>query len=494
MVALLYNYAGKCLCKHCRQLNYKFEMMKKYIAVFFLALVLAAFSSCQSKNEKVGIEEAGQIAEEAYVFAYPMLEHYKLMFAMAMYPQSGAYTAPFNVLFNNAKLSGPEDTIIVRPNNDTFYSGVWFDLSGQPQVLVVPAITDRRYYSFQIIDLYTHNIDYVGTRKTGFGAGAYMFVGPDWDGKTPEGISKVIRSEGNYLLALGRTQVFGPNDVDNAQRVMSSYKLLSLSAFLGDSTAVTATTPPAFPPYNPQKAADANFIGYFNALMTQGPVHPDEKEMFDRFAKIGIAPGKPFDADKLDAEMTNAINQGIQSAMEKIKEESTQLGERKNGWQLTRDAFGTREAMKGKYLRRAAAAYFGLWGNDLEEAFYPETTFDANNDELDGAKHNYTLHFEASQLPPASAFWSFTMYKLPEQLLVDNAINRYIVSSNTEGLRYNKDGSLDIYIQKTDPGKERRSNWLPANNGKFSLQARIYWPKEEALNPLYAPPAVQKRP
>jgi hypothetical protein len=84
------------------------------------------------------------------------------------------------------------------------------------------------------------------------------------------------------------------------------------------------------------------------------------------------------------------------------------------------------------------------------------------------------------------------MYKLPEQLLIENEINRYVIGSATKGLNYNDDGSLDIYIQKDNPGEEKESNWLPAHNGKFSLQARMYWPKPEALNPLYVPPAVQR--
>jgi hypothetical protein len=117
---------------------------------------------------------------------------------------------------------------------------------------------------------------------------------------------------------------------------------------------------------------------------------------------------------------------------------------------------------------------------------------DEDGEELDGSKHNYTVHFEADQLPPVKAFWSFTMYKLPEQLLVANEIDRYIIASNTQGLKYNADGSLDIYIQKENPGPERESNWLPAHNGPFSLQARFYWPEPESLDPLYVPPVVQK--
>ena len=467
-------------------------MMKKTLT---LILVVTAFiaSACNSKPKALTPEEAKQISEEAFIYAYPMLEHYKMMFAMAMYPESGAYNAAFNILANNSKLNGPQDTIIVRPNNDTFYSAVWFDLSVQPQILSVPEITDGRYYSFQIIDMYTYNIDYVGSRKTGNGAGKYMFTGPDWEGVVPEGIDKVIPSEGNYLLALGRTQVFGPDDIEQAQAVMNGYQVESLGQYMGQDMQIMASPLLNLPPYNPQKSIDENFIGYFNALMAMGKIHPSEKDMFERFAKIGIEPGQPYNSDNYDAEIIKAVREGIESGRKKFIEASTRLGERKNQWQLVAGAFGTRQAMEGKYLTRAAAAYFGLWGNDLEEAFYPESTFDADGDELDGSKHAYILHFQEDELPPAKAFWSLTMYKLPEQLLIDNEIDRYIIGSDTKGLQYNSDGSLDIYIQKDKPDEDKISNWLPANDGLFSLQTRIYWPEPKALNPLYAMPAIQKK-
>jgi hypothetical protein len=466
--------------------------MKRLVLITGIIVGITVFS-CTQKQVKVSTEEAKQIAEEAYIFAYPMIDHYKMMFAMAMYPESGAYNAPFNVLYHNPELSGPKDTIIVRPNNDTFYSAVWFDLTKQPQILEVPAITDGRYYSFQIIDMYTHNIDFVGTRETGFDSGVYLFVGPNWEGETPEGITKTIKSEGNYVLALARTQVFGPDDIENARAVMNQYSVQSLNSWLGMVEAAVINENPAIPPYHPEKAANENFISYFNALLAHLQIHPSEKALFTKFAKIGIEPGKEFNPGDYSPEILAAINEGIKAGRDKFVEESSRLGVRENGWQLVAGAFGNRDAMQGKYLTRAAAAYFGLWGNDLEEAYYPETTLDADGDELDGSKHSYVLHFNADKLPPVKAFWSLTMYKLPEQLLVENEIDRYKIGDATEGLQYNADGSLDLYIQKDHPGKELESNWLPAHNGKFSLQARFYWPEKDALNPLYVPPAVEKR-
>jgi len=266
--------------------------MKKNL-IFMMAGVLIALSSCNQKQEILTPEQAKQIAEEAYIYAFPMIDHYKMMFAQALYKESGTYEAPFNTLINKSTLLGPEYTTIVRPNNDTFYSLVWFNLTGEPMVLKVPAIVDNRYYSFQIIDMYTYNIDYIGTRATGFEAGAYLFVGPDWEDETPEGINKVIKSEGNYLIALGRTQVFGTGDVDNAKAVLAAYQVKSLSEFLGTESTAQAKTP-NFPVYNLEKAKGIEFISYLNALMAEGSIHESENELFEKFAKIGIAPGKAW--------------------------------------------------------------------------------------------------------------------------------------------------------------------------------------------------------
>ena len=464
-------------------------MKKVFIVItIFFGLFLA---SCNKKQDKISSEEAKAIAEDAYIFAYPMLDNYKTMYVVSIWKDSPAFDAPLDTLINKAVISGPEYTAVVRPNNDTFYSQAIIDLRREPMVLSVPAITDNRYYSFQLIDLYTHNFDYIGTRKTGFDAGHYLIAGPEWTGKKPNGIDKIIQTECNFAIALGRTQVYGPDDMEDAQKVMSRYEMQPLSQFLG-TKAPEESEPLNFPPYSPEKVKSVEFITYLNFLLGQVQPHPSEADLFKRFAKIGIGPDQPFDANSLDPEIKSAIEAGIASALIKIEKEMKQLGEQKNGWMLVSGAFGNRDFMQDRYLTRAAAAMFGIYGNDLEEAYYPESTLDSDGEALDGSKHKYILHLAKDQLPPVNAFWSLSMYKLPEQLFIENSINRYVISSVTEGLKYNQDGSLDVYIQKDSPGKDKKSNWLPAHDGPFSLQGRMYWPKPEALDPLYVPPAVQK--
>ena len=142
-------------------------------------------------------------------------------------------------------------------------------------------------------------------------------------------------------------------------------------------------------------------------------------------------------------------------------------------------------------IQEAAAALAGIYGNDEVEAMYPIAFKDIKGAKLDGSKSDYTITFPPGELPPVNAFWSVTMYDGKTQLLVANPINRYLINSPMlPGLRKNSDGSLTIYVQKEPPGKDKESNWLPAPDGRFYLVMRLYWPKNEALDGKWSPPAV----
>lgn len=467
--------------------------MKKRLLILLSCMVII-ISACSNKNEsnsekELSAKEIKDITKEAYIYTYPMMESYKMLYVLKVWKDSPVYEAPLNELTHNAVLLGPEYTTMVRPNNDTFYSNVMFDLRAEPMVLSVPAISDNRYYSWQLIDLFTHNVGYVGTRTTGFKAGKYLIAGPSWSGQKPKGITKVIQTDSNILLALARTQVYSADDAKNAKEIMNDYKVEALSKYLGTPAAKAAVVLD-FPRYDPEQIRSVEFITYLNFLLGQLKPNPSEVMLLNRFSKIGIGANAPFDVASLTPETKKIMQGAIDEAMVEIEAETKKLGSLKDGWMQISGAFGTPKAMEGKFLTRAAAAYFGLYGNDLEEAFYPDTTLDKNGNALDGSKHNYTLHFSKDRLPPVKAFWSLSMYKLPEQLFTENSINRYVISSATEGLKYNKDGSLDIYIQKEKPSTGKVSNWLPAYDGEFSLQARLYWPEPESLDPLYVLPKI----
>ncbi len=156
-------------------------------------------------------------------------------------------------------------------------------------------------------------------------------------------------------------------------------------------------------------------------------------------------------------------------------------GESKNGWSY----YLTLGRNEPPSLAAASGAKHGMFGHLAEEAVYFISSGDASNGQA------YTLHFEADQFPPVGAFWSLTMYydELPYNL-IENPIDRFVISDRTPGIRFKDDGSLDFYIQHDQPNGERESNWLPAPDGPFRMLLRAYVTGEAILDGSYSPPPV----
>ena len=208
--------------------------------------------------------EAKTIAEEAYVFGFAIVEHYKALWAYGVEPKSPKYGG-INKLRNEAQLYGPKDTAVVSANNDTIYTSGMIDLRTEPMVLQVPDISDR-YYSFMLVDMVTDNFGYVGSRATGTKAGAYALTGPGWKGQLPKGVAR-IPSPSWIAFAIGRTGVSGDADLPKLREVQSGYKLTPLSEYTG-TAAPAAAAKLDFPPMVDTKEADAaTFIKYLNFQM-----------------------------------------------------------------------------------------------------------------------------------------------------------------------------------------------------------------------------------
>jgi hypothetical protein len=471
------------------------------IIVMTACLVISACAkegtapSSQTAVEAVTPKEATAIAEEAYIYAFPMMENYRTMYVQAIDRTAPGYGAPFNEFVHKTELLGPEFKDIVRPNNDTMYSFAWLDLRAQPIVITVPEIKDR-YYSVQLVDMFTHNFGYIGTRATGTEAGSYVIAGPQWEGTKPGDAKEVFRSESEFVYCIIRTEVAGPDDVAAVVELQKQYRLTAMNVFLGRSR-VPVAAGITFPAYDPVKAKSAAFIDLLNFLLMLVVVGPWEQELMSRFAGIGIRAGARSASLALSPELREAVDagvgQGIMAITQAMQDPSNVEGitaRAEHGWQGVDGMFGPGKEMRTKYLVRAGAALLGLYGNDAVEAYYPIGNTDASGDPFDASKHSYAMRFEKDELPQVDAFWSMTMYSLPDQLMVANPISRYSIGDRSK-LRYGEDGSLTIYIQHQSPGKKKASNWLPAPDGPFSLQVRMYLPKPEALDPLYLPPPVE---
>jgi hypothetical protein len=425
-----------------------------------------------------------------------MVMNYAVFYDYFIDKSSPAYKAPINQLYNTARVYTPQDTTIVTPNSDTPYSFVAMDLRVEPYVFCNPEIEKSRYFSVQLIDLYTFNYGYMGSRTTGSGAACYMIAGPSWKGDKPEGIAKVFQSETDFSIAAIRTQLFNAADIENVKKIQAGYRGLPLSKFLNKPS--PAAPEIAWPKIDKQ-LADSDPFGYLNFLLQFcPPTGPAEVEtpLRARFAKVGIEAGKPFAADKLTPEQKAELAAAMKSGIEKIKQKVATLGSEENGWRVTLNGFGDRQAYAGDWLLRAAAAMAGIYGNSPAEAVYPLLGTDSDGNKPDTSTNRYTLTFPDGGLPPVNAFWSVTMYDGKTQLLIENPINRYLINSPMlPDLKKNADGSITLYCQKDSPGADQEPNWLPAPDGPAYVVMRLYWPKEDSpsiFNGTWKPPAVQQ--
>ena len=424
----------------------------------------------------MNVSLAHAIAQDAYVYAYAMLENYRTMFLQVGDPSSADYVGGFGTLRSYSEASTPANHDVVTPNNDTPYSWLWLDLQTEPWVFSVPEVLDGRYYAAQWIDLYTFNFAYVGSHTTGNGAGNYLITGPDWNDTVPAGIDKVFRSETSIVLSLIRTELYGPDDVANVKAMQGKYHAQPISAFLRQPP---VATPPPVPwiSYNETKARSHDFIAYLNLLLAYcEPSDASEVALRQRFASIGIGPGWPWNASAVDPSLLAQIDLGVADGQKAIDDAVTHTFD-SNG------LFGTRQELKDDYLKRAVGAAKGLYGNSIEEAWYGG--LDGNGTTL------AFLHFPPGQLPPAKFFWSITLYTLPDRFLYANEKDHYSLGDRTPNLTYGDGNSLDVYIGQSSPGAGKESNWLPAPASEYFLVTRIYGPEERVLNGSWKLPPLQ---
>jgi hypothetical protein len=424
-----------------------------------------------------------QLAQEVYVYAYPLV-------LMDVSRQVLTARTPANQFRHSPAFPDASFTGVVSPNADTLYSSAWLDLDKEPLILSVPD-TKGRYYVMQMLDAWTNVFAAPGKRTTGTGSGDFAIIGPHWQGQAPVGVTE-IRSPTAMVWLLGRTQTNGTSDFPAVHAIQEQYRLTPLSVWNGapattPGTAATEALDTKTAPVAQVAAMDAaTFFSRFAKLLPDNPPAAEDAPMVEKLARLGIEPGKAFLLDKPDAASSRAIQGGAKDGLASIAAVAKSgVPGGTTGWtiRLGLGRYGT------EYLKRACVAWLGLGANLPEDAIYPTLRVDAEGQPLNGA-NRYVLHFDKKDLPPANAFWSLTLYN-DKQFFVDNPLNRYALGDR-DRLKYNKDGSLDLHVRNTSPGKDKDANWLPAPTDSFNLMLRVYWPKPEALDGTWVPPKVTK--
>jgi hypothetical protein len=444
---------------------------------------MAAEPAAPTTEPSADLAAVAAVAKTAFIYGYPMVDGYNILYNYALDPKAAEYKAPLNAAGHIRQLAGPDDKVVVAPNVDTLYSYAWLDLRAEPVVLSIPVFEDNRYLSLQLLDTYTYIVGYVTPRTQGRQGGDYLVAGPGWTGEVPTGIRGVFRSPTALALAFYRTELLGADDLARVHALQDRYRIRPLSAYLGRAAPAPAAALRPIAPIDVRKQPTSpRFFDVLNWMLATIPTLPEEADLRRRFATIGVVPGQPFAAG--DEARQAALIRGMQEGL-------AEMGARVKRTQSSAELFGSREFLKDDYLTRAAAALAGIFGNAAEEFLGIGYQADATGQAFDG-RHRYRIRFAPRDLPPVAAFWSITAYT-PERLLYANPLQRYkIGSSMLPQLHPDADGGYTLYVQHVSPGAGLEANWLPVPAGPFGLTFRTYLPGPRIRTGQWQAPPVQR--
>jgi hypothetical protein len=453
-----------------------------------MAKELIMSNSVTQQAQSISTDEALAIVQEAYVYFYPLL----LMDLTRKQltntdPKTNPIGGPANAFTHIRGFPTADMRAVVRPNFDTLYSSAWLDLTAGP-LIVSTADTGGRYFLLPMLDMWTDVFAAPGKRTNGTSAANFALLPRGWSGQLPQGI-EAIRAPTPHVWVIGRTQTNGVKDYEAVHKVQDGYRVTALADWGKaprkpeqkiDPSVDTKTEPM-------KQVHDMPAVTYFKRaaeLMKANPPHETDWSISARMKRLGLEPGKSFDDGLVSVDV---LTRGAAAGLKLMRDKMPTLARVVNGWQMNTDTVGV---YGNYYLKRAIIAMAGLGANQPDDAIYPLNVSDADGKPVT-ADNPYVLHFNKEQLPPVAAFWSLTMYDA-EGFQVANPINRFAIGDR-DALKFNTDGSLDLYIQNQSPGSDKESNWLPApKNGTLGLTLRLYAPQPQALDGRWNPPAIKR--
>ena len=347
-----------------------------------------------------------------------------------------------------------------QANVDTIYSQVWYDLSEEPMVYVLPEAD--RFCKVQMLDAWTNTVAVLDR------AGAYAITCSAWNGDLPDDVARIDVPTA-MAWSITRTVLSGEADLPNVYAIQARMQLLPLSAYLSGN----AYQPPKgsyreennYIPINKVLSLDpVMFFNKANALMENNPPSAADAEMLENLAAVHVGPGLEFDASVLTGDIQASWQELLQGLRSKLASEGMKFSNQLGQWSY----FGAPIGNFGtEYAYRALVAIAGLGANTVEIALYPKTEKDADWNPLMGEK-SYMLHFASDPPVLDGGFGSITACG-DDDFLIDNPIDRYCINERS-GLKRNDDGSVDVILSKDVPADT--TNWLSVGDGGFHLFMR----------------------
>jgi hypothetical protein len=456
----------------------------KHYALAFVLMITSCFNLFGQVekptwlSDKVTEETFYTIGTQAYIYSVTPFMMYSVLYQSQQIPYPGYPTgAPFNVWTMMTELANVKNSRTVMPNVNTIYASSWLDLRKEPILLEIPEFGNR-YYSIGLQDAYMNYFSILGLRTLGGYGGKFIVCGPDYHGAIPAGYARVNSPTPLVWMLMRIAPTYVNNqEVEICRKLQAQVTITPLSQEKNNIyNPATYNTKLDLGVPNVSKEP-LRFFEIAHRYMQINPPPRGEEALLALFRQIGFSPDVDFNAATLTAPQRSGLHRAMEAGKEMVNTAIVNGDNLYNGWTIQSKEMGS---YGYSYLTRAALTMQSIGGFPWEEAIYVVGYRDINGNELDGSKSNYNLHFNKDELPQVNQFWSVTMYELPSVMLYDNPINRYQMGPQLEEMKFNKDGSLDIYIQHQAPkDKSKQGNWLPAPAGKFVLSLRLYYPKPD---------------
>lgn len=447
-------------------------------------------------------QRALSLGVQAYVYGYPPLDTDRVFkTSTSVNVPDGAGGGPVNQFSHIHRLADPSDKTVVAPNHDTLYSMAWLNLVAQPIVVHMPVVRGR-FTVMEMVDPYTENFASIGA--VGHPPGNYAVVPPRWHGRLPRGVRE-IRSQYTRVWIIGRAYIRDAADTPNVVRIQNEYSLTPLSRW-GKGYRPRRPRHVIKVPTNhtvPGTRRGEDPLALFAALgqeLRRFPPPRADWPLLSHLANVGIGPGlDPQTNTRLDAAtrqgLHDAVAAGAKQVTADVQKAFLTIAPKHDGWLVSSTGrYGT------DYTTRAVVDAIGLGAPRSTLAIYPFTVTDENLRPLTGASR-YVAHFAARDLPfPVRAFWSMTLYDA-NGFFVPNRARIYLVN-NRSHVRYNADGSLDLYVQPKAPADPRQRRKLaalstgqgvPPDHASLPAQERRRDPQRQHLGAADDPPVPARR-
>ena len=460
--------------------------MKQLVAILIAVSLLMGVCACGESASPA--EEAWALVRQAYIYGFPLVLMDATLSVSTNVETPVNGKAPINQVGHARNLAAAAFRQVVTPNVDTLYSQIFYDLSEDALVIQKPAVD--RYLTFQVMDAWSDTVAVFGTGADTQDARTYLLTGPGYDGEVPEEMTRVeIPTAIGWII--GRTLCYGPEDLENIYDIQAQMDVRTLSLWKSGDPQPAGIHDPDRDGTPIQIVLSLGPKAYFdrlNELLLRNPAYPEDAELLDALAAVGVGPGLTFDPAVLGENAAERWKAMLTGLVAELTESAGRFQVKNGAFRFLGDPISR---FGQEYDYRALVAIGGFGANPVDVAVYMKAGYDDAGEPL-SAENSYILHFEPDALPPVeeNGFWSITAYG-DDDFLIDNPLNRYAINDRS-AYELNADGSLDILLQSEQP-ESHEGNWLPTGENGFHLFMRIYLPKEAVLDGTWQAPTLTKQ-